>query len=471
MKLRHALSLTAFFAGAGLGLAQDAAGRPAATAAPAAPAVLQPAPAVGPRGPVMMDGVAPTPANLVPGAGCATGCGNGHGAWDTTVVPDFRVYGRLEYILWRTGRSFKDAGTDRLPALRSPVPIVFPARSINTALDGTITTRQGPFTFESLVNLNPVLFSGSSLDALDRNGGRLTIGGYLDTEHDTGVELSYFQLEQRQASFAGLASGTAVIQPDGLVDATEQTPPATPELTPTSFSAFLRAGVTGTSSSNLYSLEANVRKLGVRIGTARLEGLMGLRYFNYDEKQNLTEAVSIQNATYITDALGTPLLSTTTLTSSINSRNRFLGPQIGGAIEAYFGPVFVNGTAKLAVGGMHQETGFQEAVANDLGLGVSQETFPNPTSFSGSRTRFTILPEVAANIGYDVTDNIRIMAGYDILYIRRLIRPTGNGRPVSSGGTITVLNAAAAPIGPALTNFNEDKMIVHGFTFGLEVRY
>src|SRR5262245_23491907 len=99
MKLRHALSLTAFFAGAGLGTAQDA---PAKPVAPPAPVVAQPAP-VAPRasGAMMTDAVAVTPANLAkPGcAGC--GNGNGHGMCDSTVVmPDYRVYGRAEYLLW-----------------------------------------------------------------------------------------------------------------------------------------------------------------------------------------------------------------------------------------------------------------------------------------------------------------------------------------------------------------------------------
>jgi hypothetical protein len=107
--------------------------------------------------------------------------------------------------------------------------------------------------------------------------------------------------------------------------------------------------------------------------------------------------------------------------------------------------------------------------------------YPFPTHFDDSRTRLTFMPEFMGNVGYAFTENFRGFVGYNLLFLRRVVRPVGTGNPTilpatsqdgtPIGGAVIDLGTARAAQGPALTNFREENLVVHGWNFGLEFRY
>ena len=107
-----------------------------------------------------------------------------------------------------------------------------------------------------------------------------------------------------------------------------------------------------------------------------------------------------------------------------HTRNQYYGAQIGGDFEWYEGRVFVNGSAKLAVGDMHQVV-----EVNGYTVNPSGQVFPGGLLTQAtdrgehSRDRLAFVPEVTLNLGYQVTPHLRIYVGYDGLDIHRVAQP------------------------------------------------
>lgn len=485
MKIRTALSLTALLAGTSLGWSQEAAPAtsstmqmtPVSSAAPAKPATFmdymrakQTSQTVEVAAPVMATGGAVVhsdpivPMTTTPAAG-----------------PSYQFYGSAEYLLWRLGSNLDTSGADNLPQIRPQVPYIFLSRSVIVPAPDE---PQGLITNElvnvyGLVSVRPVLFAGSNLDSNDRNGMRLNLGMNLGSDY--GVEVTWFQLERRTASFLAVAASNIEIE-NGLTnlirqpaDAMGVRPP--PLVEDTEFSPLFTHQIFGQGTSRMWGLELNGRGYGYQIGTSRVEGILGLRYVNFQESLDLTQVTGVQDATYVgvLDFFGDfvpGVENLTILQSNMSARNRFYGAQAGVFGETEFFGFFVNGTAKVAVGGMYQEMNFNENVTA-LGATVPMPTniYPYPTNFEETRTRLAWLPELTVNLGYNFTDNCRAWVGYNWLWMNRVIRPNGTGLPAEGDGTVTNLGQRSAAIGPALSNFRETRIIAHGLNFGFELRY
>ena len=444
MKLRKALSLTALLAGAGLGLAQETpSGVVAVPSGKPAPVVAGP-------------GAIPTQGEL---AYSGNGC----------VGASYSCYGGVEYLLWQVGATFRSHGSDRLPAFRNEMPYGFVFRSLNivTAGDGQGITTNQVGSLAGTASITPFVFSGNNLDSTDRNGFRLTLGMMIDPAQEMGVEARFFQVERRPVSFSAIANGALTYSPGGFENVIF-TPGQDPATEQTTFVANANANIRGESANSLYGFDANVTKTCVYIGTVRFQCVAGLRYLNFEEDQILNQSLNFTNGLFIFSP------ADTTLTSTASSRNQFLGGQLGGRFEGTIGNFFVNGQALVAVGGMRHETTFNESVNNAAGVDLSS-VYPFPTSVHESRTRLTFVPELQASAGYAFTDNCRLTVGYDLLFIRRIVRPNGSNTPIglspdANGGTVVDLGVTRASTGP-LSNFGEENLVAHGWHIGLELRY
>src|SRR5262249_4077390 len=131
---------------------------------------------------------------------CELATGGGYGGCS--------IYGSLEYLLWKMGPTFHSEGMDRLPAFRLDMPYIYGTRSViisNTVQPSSITTNRSIFLFGT-ARLDPVIFDGTNLDSADRNGFRLTVGGYLDAAREVGLEGRFFELERHGSTVRGVAS-------------------------------------------------------------------------------------------------------------------------------------------------------------------------------------------------------------------------------------------------------------------------
>jgi hypothetical protein len=104
--------------------------------------------------------------------------------------------------------------------------------------------------------------------------------------------------------------------------------------------------------------------------------------------------------------------------------------------------------------------------------------FAQPSNIgSYSRDRFAVLPQVDANIGYQVFNWARVFVGYSILYLNHVERP---GNAIDRNLNPTQIPFNNDPAGPALTPtgptaptfiFRDSTFWAQGINFGLELRY
>ena len=84
-----------------------------------------------------------------------------------------------------------------------------------------------------------------------------------------------------------------------------------------------------------------------------------------------------------------------------------------------------------------------------------------------------MVPEVKVQVGYDVTNNIRVFAGYDFLYVSDVVRPGNQIDPRVNFSQQAAPVGGGALVGPALpaAQFNHTDFWAHGVNVGLQFRY
>ncbi len=221
-----------------------------------------------------------------------------------------------------------------------------------------------------------------------------------------------------------------------------------------------------TLRSDLYGFEANgIFKL-INCPRFDLKLLGGFRNLNFDESLAFAASftggglfVSGQNAAGFIGA-GVP----GTVAASYSDQNHFYGGNLGTTGEVRLGGFFLNATGKVALGTM-QESLTQSVVSTTPsvgGFGIGPVNFATPAPFASTQhysvNRFAVIPEVNANVGYQLARWCRAYVGYNFLYVSDVLRP---GLQVSSAPLLT------NP--PALQQHTS--FWAHGANFGLEFRF
>src|SRR5205085_4276977 len=110
-------------------------------------------------------------------------------------------------------------------------------------------------------------------------------------------------------------------------------------------------------------------------------------------------------------------------------QNTFHGGQLGGLVEQKWGRWSADVRGSVALGNTHQELNIQ---GTQLRLRPGMTT---PDQFAGgllavgpnlgrfTRDRFSVVPEVSANVGYWFTPTWRAYVGYNLLYWTNVARP------------------------------------------------
>ena len=170
-------------------------------------------------------------------------------------------------------------------------------------------------------------------------------------------------------------------------------------------------------------------------------------------------------------------------------QNQFYGGQVGGRADYRLGGFELSATAKIALGDVLQtaklegatSTNFFNAPAGGPYTGVPVQYLPGSGTFVQSsnlgrfgRDQFAVAPEIDATVSYQVTPNVRAFAGYDFLFISRVLRP-GNqiNREINFSQTVqsATVGAFAGPNSqPGLAMENSD-FWAQGVHLGLEFLY
>jgi hypothetical protein len=349
-------------------------------------------------------------------------------------------------------------------------------------------TKPGSITVPLLtVNNGPLVLGNSDIDYEDRSGGRITAGAWLDGQHIYGLEASGFLLARPtiSATFSSDAGGNPTLSRP-IVNALTGAPTFVLVSSPGAFAGSL----TTSSESRLWGLEANVvRNLACqRHFDADL--LFGFRYLDLDENLKINQTSTVLgNSTIPFPGLTGTAGSTVSLLDSFSTRNQLFAGQIGGRFELKAGCWTVEGLAKVALGPMHEALTIQGSSTLVTPTGASSTANggllaqfapargldPGANIGHTSTNWFTIAPEVEVQLGYQITENLRLQFGYNFLYVNNVIRP---GNQINTTINPQLVPALGGPgFGPAVgplephTLFRQQEFWAHGITAGVAFRY
>lgn len=365
--------------------------------------------------------------------------GGGAGAADLPLKAppkpaDFNPFwAEIDYLAWSvTG--------DRLPALVTTSPAGTPL-----ALAGVLGA---PGT--------TVLFGDSSVNKDWRSGGRITAGYWLDPQRRSGIEASFFGLENISTGFAADTNTYPILAR-----------PFTNALTGAQdallagFPAAITGSVSASETSRLLGAGALYRQdLGLW-GTSRVSALIGYRYLRSSDTLGTT------------DTAVSPVFGTATPVDNFKASSNFQGVDLGVTGDWRSGPWSLEWRGKVALGANFNSADISGVTSISFG-GVTTTAaggFLAATSNIGhyEQTRFAAVPELSLKAGYQIAPAWRLIAGYDVIYW------TGVQR---AGGLIdTTVNPTlippAQPAGPLRPQpvFNTTNLLAQGFSLGVRYNY
>jgi hypothetical protein len=322
-----------------------------------------------------------------------------------------------------------------------------------------------------------------------RAGQYYRLGYWLDPEHSRAVEAEGFAFFSKSSSFATATNGLiGVRNPAGptpfLVLSQPNTQIAnrtfintTPDVFVGLFTDLVGDGAGGgatiATSSRLFGADVNYRmRLADRGDGGRIELTGGVKWVGLYESMTLGTATQhFQSVTRTFEpALGLPIVPTPPLNAPVGlpftntsltamqtfdqfeTRNNFLGAQIGATGEYRWGPWWVSADAKVALGVTNERinatggtttftttsttpvTGFPLAGIPLVGQTGAPPVVANATTATpaglytatGSLTRnaLAVAPSGVFRIGYDIIpDTVSLDAGYSFLYLSNVARP------------------------------------------------
>lgn len=287
---------------------------------------------------------------------------------------------------------------------------------------------EGPFDPQA-----PIIFLGSPGSSVVlggkkqnnewRSGGKLAVGYWFDDCRTFGAELSYFGLPHDSKRHSVISEGE-VNSPFLAVpffDTTTGLESATLIAVP--------GVIAGTASLRLQNrmqgIEANAHLNFTFDCASRFGVLAGLRFWNFEDNLNFNTSSTFTNPLLLGNFFETK--------DKFRTRNNFYGFQLGADFEYKTGCFFFDVQGKIALGAMCQKSVIHGVLkTNDFRippfpLGVPF-TFPGgyfalPSNIgSHTKTKFSWIPEINLNAGYQITDCISLEVGYTFFYVSEVAR-------------------------------------------------
>jgi hypothetical protein len=314
-----------------------------------------------------------------------------------------------------------------------------------------------------------VLFGGGSVENNPFSGGRLSAGYWFGDQHLLGFDFGGFFLGQQGTNFSATSLGNPILARP-IVDATTGLESAELVAGPN----VLAGTVSVTTRSQMWGYEANLRS---NLGAGQfcgidyyVDGILGFRALGLDESLNVNENLLIVGGTANTAPFAG---ETFNFQDRFATENRFYGGQVGFLSEFRWNRWVLDLNTKVAVGPtqeMVQINGASSASFHGATTNFNGGLLALPSNI-GQHTRDKIswAPELGLNLGYQCTDHIRLIVGYNFLYWSSVVRP-GNQIDRSVNPNNVDSNTIASPARPQF-GFNSTDFWAQGVNFGLEFRY
>jgi hypothetical protein len=254
-----------------------------------------------------------------------------------------------------------------------------------------------------------VIFGSHQLNKDMRAGGRIAFGTWFDECDTIGIDISYLGLGQSTDRYAISGDGNPILaRPFFNVDGN----PGQEDAHLIAYPGLTQGDFHCSSTSTFQVAEFLARWAIVRAPGYRIELLGGYRF------QQLADNLDISEAT------GTASPGTTIpAVDQFYTKNDFHGAEVGVAIARHECRWSVETNLKLALGDTHSRTDISGATT--IGSTPYSGGFLALPSNIGVHTmdQFSVVPELGATVGYDLTRRLRATAGYTFTYWSNVSRP------------------------------------------------
>ena len=365
-------------------------------------------------------------------------------------IREEKFWFRADYLQWWT------KGT-RLPPLITTSPVGTPP-----AQAGVLGQPQ-----------TNVLYGGEYINNDSRSGVRFSTGVWLDACQTVAFVADYFDLAGGSAPYYAASNGSSILaRPFYNVQTGQQASQIIDDGSLNILDRDYFQSFGGQLLFNLLSADCceddcgdscggGIHRWGYQVGF-----LAGYRYYRLDDSLSIRE-----NLTSITP----PFTGATfDITDGFRTENEFNGAEIGFRTRVYRNRWSIGLLTKMAIGNNRQVVTIDGQTITTL-PGLSPITSEGGLLTTGTNIgrytddQFTVIPQLGLEVGYDLTDSLRLLAGYDLIYWPHVQRAAGqidmaidprNLPPAQPGGTIF----------PQPQLVSED-FWAQGFNVGVEFRY
>lgn len=327
-----------------------------------------------------------------------------------------------------------------------------------------------------------ILFGNDNIFEELRSGGRIRLGFWLDPHQRCGIEGEFLGLNDQQEYFGANTFDHQVLGRP-FYDVSTSTPGhAVQEVSGENLAGIVEVRAT----TRLYS--GGLRFISNRCcnswncdpcsggycGTIRRDFLYGYRFTTLDEALGIREQLN---------TVDTGLTQNFDLKDSFVTDTQFHGIDFGWRWEFVKYRWSFNLLTKIAMG-MNRQVVDINGITQSATLNTDQQAGEPPfdvTSQAGglltqpsnighySRDRFSVMPELAATLGYELRPGVRVTAGYTFMYWTNVVRP-GDQIDLNVNSEFLQGVSSATPARPAFS-FQESDYWAQGLNLGLDIRY
>jgi len=340
------------------------------------------------------------------------------------------IWGSAEFLMW-WGK-----GTD-LPTL------------VTTSLPGTPAADAGVLG----LNSTSVLFGDEMGGNKMQGGGRITLGVWLDPDHDIALGGRFFGLGGDTTRFSQASTGAPILAIpffDVILQEQDAIIVAHPDVSSGSVSANL-------STNNIIGFEAFTEIMMLRDTNRRIDLIAGYQFMRLDDELGLSS-----DSTFTSGFLtGTRVQ----IDDSFRAQNEFHGGTVGLKGRMARGQWSLEALGKVGLGNMRQEVTIngQTAVTPAGGAPlVAQGGIFAQTSNIGTfeRNKFCFVPELTFNLKYHVSPCVNFHIGYNILWLSDVALSADH-----IDSSVNLLQAGP-PARPAFA-FQDNDYWLQGINFGM----
>ena len=312
------------------------------------------------------------------------------------------------------------------------------------------------------------MYPTSDVNGGARAGGRFTLGYWCDDCETVGYQGSFFMLTTPYHNYnaTSSASGSPILARPFYNTALPGEDAAL-----ISYPGLYSGNASVTTKFRLLGADINFRKLMARTRFSRFDFLVGYRYLNFADSLIMNTSSTALTGTIV------PSGTNFAVNDTFGTKNSFNGAQFGMIWQRDNGPFGFDIAGKFAVGGLTESVTVRGTTAVTVpGTPTVTETggFLALGSNSGSygRTVFSMIPELNANVNYQISPIWRIKAGYTLMFVTQVLRASDqidrnlNPAQFPPPGTGT----GNTPPNPGHTLFSSD-LWVQGLSLGAECKF